>query len=126
MMGNMQGRWQSSSTLLLQIQLDNISISVNNQENYPKTGRINSTTKCREETTWKRAERVETGSETKQNYGTVHRRDDITGKARGRNRHPHQRGHMGKTVPHNISLFTKEGLNFRSSYNQQGFKYRNF
>lgn len=37
-----------------------------------------------------------------------------------RNRFSHQRPHMGKMNPRKISLWKTEGLNVKSSYNQQG------
>lgn len=54
------GVGEPSACLVPWIQPDNTRISVNNPENNLKTGTTNSTTKCREEATWKRIGRSET------------------------------------------------------------------
>ena len=99
--------------------LDNTHISVTNPGNEPKTGRINSTTKCREEPSkglgrvmWSGANRPLGPPQ----WGECCRPRE------GRKTDSHWWAHTGKNNPHNIWLWKPEGPKCSSFYNLQDLK----
>lgn len=124
--GRVGGSW---AHFVPQLLLDTTHISVNNPNNYSKSGRTDSIAKCREESTSMRVGRTEMNLGAKWNHRTVCESEGCLVHGQGREELTShkilqaQGTHTRKTNAQNIWLWKPKGFNFTSSPNHWDLTY---